>query len=905
VTEADGPGIYPVSIRATDDFERSKSSTVSFSITVNELNSPPQLALPGNQIIDELTPLNVSASATDPDLPANTLTFTLVSGPPGLTLDSTSGAISWTPTEAQGPGNYRVTIQVTDNGTPPASDTRDFFITVNEANSAPSLVNPGTRTVDEHVTFSLTLQGSDSDVPVQSLTYSLLSGPPGMTLTGNQLAWTPDESFGGTTQTIQVRVTDNGSPNLSAIQTFDLVVNEVNNAPLILSPGNKTVDELVTLIVAAQAVDSDTPAQTLTFALASGPAGAVVDAATGQFSWTPAEADGPGTYTVRVKVTDNGSPARSATNTFTVTVNEVNIAPVLAQPAAQTVDEHQLLSLNLSATDSDLPANTLTYLLVSGPSGLTVNAAGLLRWTPGEAHGGGSFSVTVRVRDNGTPQLSDTQTFTVAVNEVNAAPALTRPADQTVNERESLSLQLAATDSDDPPQTLTYDLVSGPSGVSVSASGLLTWTPSESEGGSAYSIVVRVTDNGSPARSDSKLFLITVNDVNTAPTLTRPADQTVDEHVLLSLQLVGADDDLPAQALTYELVSGPAGMSVSSGGLLTWTPGEAEGGNSHTVTVRVRDDGSPALSATQSFSVTVSEVNAAPVLATIASQTMDECANLGLLMVATDADLPVQTLAFSLGEGAPAGATIDGSSGLFTFDQPSGAGVHTVSVIVTDNGTPSLSATQTFTITVNSRPTNVVDLAVGTALSATNTPCTQWKTYYRLTVPSGATRALFELTGLSGDVDLLLRRGAFPTDATFDYASATAGTASEQVVVVTNATLTDLGGEWFVAARNNSGGEAGFRVGTGLPTVVEGGTILLSPEAITLAATPVVFSGDSPQIQWTTVAGEKYQVEVSTDLSAWTVLSNVIVSGPNSTFTDPTPYADNQQRFYRIRQVPQ
>ena len=56
-----------------------------------------------------------TAAATDPDLPFNALTFTLVSPPEGMTIDAASGGIAWTPGEVQGPTNYVITVQVTDN----------------------------------------------------------------------------------------------------------------------------------------------------------------------------------------------------------------------------------------------------------------------------------------------------------------------------------------------------------------------------------------------------------------------------------------------------------------------------------------------------------------------------------------------------------------------------------------------------------------------------------------------------------------------------------------------------------------------------------------------------------------------------------------------------------------------
>src|SRR5437660_124586 len=146
--------------------------------------------------------------------------------------------------------------------------------------------------------------------------------------------------------------------------------------------------EQTTLNVSASATDADLPANSLTFALVSAPLGMSINPASGAISWTPSEAQGPSTNVVSVSVTDNGVPALSVTNSFTVTVTEVNLAPVLSVPADQTIDEQTTLSVSASATDADLPANTLSFALVSAPTGMTINpASGAISWTPSEAQG--------------------------------------------------------------------------------------------------------------------------------------------------------------------------------------------------------------------------------------------------------------------------------------------------------------------------------------------------------------------------------------------------------------------------------------------------------------------------------------------------------------------------------------
>ncbi len=101
-----------------------------------------------------------------------------------------------------------------------------------------------------------------------------------------------------------------------------------------------------------------------------------------------------------------------------------------------------------------------------------------------------------------------------------------------------------------------------------------------------------------------------------------------------------------------------------------------------------------------SFSASTAPPNTAPVLAPIANQLLVLGQTLSLTASATDADLPSQTLTFSLGTGAPAGATIGPASGQLSWMPANAPATNTLSVIVTDNGIPSLSATQSFTVIV-------------------------------------------------------------------------------------------------------------------------------------------------------------------------------------------------------------
>jgi hypothetical protein len=400
-----------------------------------------------------------------------------------------------------------------------------------------------------------------------------------------------------------------------------------------------------------------------------------------------------------VRVFDNGSPSISVTNSFQVIVTEVNSAPVLTVPGTQTIAEQTALNVTATATDSDLPANTLSFALVSGPTGLTVSAAGAIAWTPTEAQGPSTNTVTVRVFDNGSPSISVTNSFQVVVTEVNSAPVLTVPGTQTIAEQTVLNVSATATDSDLPANTLSFALVSGPTGLTVSAAGIIAWTPTEAQGPSTNTVTVRVFDNGSPSISVTNSFQVIVTEVNSAPLLTVPSTQTIAEQTALNVNATATDSDLPANTLSFALVSGPTGLTVSAAGIIAWTPTEAQGPSTNTVTVRVFDNGSPSSSATNSFQVIVTEVNRAPVLAPIADRTNSIGQTVNFTVTATDSDFPTNSFLFSLGAGAPAGATINPNDGGFNWTVPGpSSSTNTFTIIVTDNGTPSMSSTQSFRI---------------------------------------------------------------------------------------------------------------------------------------------------------------------------------------------------------------
>src|SRR5690606_18372287 len=98
-------------------------------------------------------------------------------------------------------------------------------------------------------------------------------------------------------------------------------------------------------------------------------------------------------------------------------VLEDNQPPTLAAIPDLTISEGSLLMLTNVASDLDLPLQKLSFSLENGaPTGASINAkSGVLTWEPSGLQGGSTYSITVKVTDDGQPPMSASQTFSVQV----------------------------------------------------------------------------------------------------------------------------------------------------------------------------------------------------------------------------------------------------------------------------------------------------------------------------------------------------------------------------------------------------------------------------------------------------------------------------------------------------------
>jgi len=280
--------------------------------------------------------------------------------------------------------------------------------------------------------------------------------------------------------------------------------------------------------------------------------------------------------------------------------------------------------------------------------------------------------------------------------EVNDAPEITSTAITSGTVGEAYTYDVDATDPDE-GDTLAYSLDAAPTGMAiVAATGVISWTPAAA---GTFSVIVSVSDG---ELTDTQNFALTVSEAevepepeNTAPEITSTAVTSVTLPAAYSYAVVATDAE--GDTLTYDLIPkygfAPVGMTISSAGVINWTPTVADVGI-HSVTVEVSDG---ELTDEQSFTVTVSPVPVGPTVVSLLP--LDAIVGEAYAGAVTATAGDDATLTYSL-VGAPTGMTIVAATGVISWT-PAAAGNQVVTVVVTDAAL--LSDTEDFTIVVAAR----------------------------------------------------------------------------------------------------------------------------------------------------------------------------------------------------------
>ena len=618
--------------------------------------------------------------------------------PAGLSLNSSTGAITGTPTTA---GTPSFTVTATDSETPTAhTATKNLSITVNPQLSV-TTSSLGAAVVG--TAYNQTLAAAGGITPY---TWAVTTGslPAGLSLNASTgvITGTPTGPLVGT-DNFTVTATDSESPTKTASANLSI---SVSAPPLSVTTSTLAAGTLGIAYSATVAATGGITPYAWSISAGSLPAGLTLNASTGLISGTPT-GNVTGAVNFTVKVTDSETPtALSATAALSITISATPLS-VTTATLPGGIAQSVYAGASLAATGGVTP---YSWAVTTGslPVGLSLNSStGAISGTPTTA---GTVSFTVTATDSETPtaqtatkNLSITigPQLTVTTSSLGAA-AVGAAYNQTLAAAGGIS-----------PYGWAVTVGSLPAGLSLNAStGAITGTPTGPQTGT-IGFTVTVTDSESPTKTASASLSIIVSAPPLSVTTSSLAAGTLG--TAYSATVSGTGGITP---YTWSISAGslPAGLTLNaSTGLISGTPTGSVTGPVN-FTVKVTDAETPtAQTATAALSITIS---AAP-LSVVTSSLPNGIAQSVYVGATLQAAGGVSPYTWAVTTGSlPAGLSLNSSTGAIS-GTPTTAGPSNFTVTVTDSQTPTAgTATKNLSITIGPQLT-VTTTSLGAAVVGT------------------------------------------------------------------------------------------------------------------------------------------------------------------------------------------
>ncbi|MGE6382979.1 beta strand repeat-containing protein, partial [Shewanella baltica] len=333
-----------------------------------------------------------------------------------------------------------------------------------------------------------------------------------------------------------------------------------------------------------------------------------------------------GTCTIDANQAGDGSYLAATQVSRSFTVNAV-VPGVPTIGAASAADSQA--SVSFTAPIFNGGSSITGYTVTSSPGGFNASGAASPITVTGLANGSPYTFSVVATNAIGSSSAS------VASNSVtpNGAPVISGTPTLSVNQ--DVSYQFTPTASDSVGDVLSFSIANKPAWATFNTTtGTLSGTPSNQDVGVTNGIIISVSDGALSASLPA--FNLSVVNINDAPTISSTAIIAATQDAAYSYTFAAADIDV-GDVLTFSAVTKPSWLSFNAAtGLLSGTPGNADVG-AHPVTLRVTDtDG---LTADQSFSITVTNVNDAPTISSTAITAATQDAAYSYTFAAADTDV--------------------------------------------------------------------------------------------------------------------------------------------------------------------------------------------------------------------------------------------------------------------------
>ena len=698
------------------------TATLSFTITVEGVGTPNKAPVAVGTISDktlkvggDALTVDVSSNFSDPDDELLSYIFHF-SDPSKINASVTGSTVLLTGVAA---GTVTVTVRARDTGNLSADQTFSLIV-VSSQNRAPTtndtipaqILGVGTPAT------TIDVSGNFSDPDSDTLTYTATSS--NTKIATVSVSNTTISITGVALGTATITVTATDPSGLTATQTFSVTVSPPNRAPVAVGT---MPDQTATVGGSPATIDmtnyfSDPDGDTLTYtdSIDTEIAPNAIQITISFGRTLTISATKPGTIQLTVTATDPGGLTATQSCTITMFIGDNRPPAVLRTISDQTLKVNEQFTIDAMDTYfTDPNGDTLGHTFFSSDTSI-------VGFTIGGPTGGATFlalaagTAKIDIEAEDPSGLTATLSFSITV-EGGGTPNKAPVAVGTISAKtlkvggDALTVDVSSNFSDPDGDSLSYAFgFSDPSKINASVTGataLLT-------GVAAGTVTVTATATDTANSSATQTFsLIVVSSQNRAPT----TNDTIPAQILgvgtpaTTLDVSSNFTDPDSDTLSYTATSsdtkiatvGVSNTTVSITGVALGTA---------TITVTATDPSG--LTAKQTFSVTVSAPNRAPVVVgTIPKQTLiigGDAVTLDVSSSFSDPDGDPLSYAFDFSDPSKINASVTGATVLLT-----GVAAGTVTVTVTATDTTNLSATQTFTVeATEGTQNNNSPVAVGT-----------------------------------------------------------------------------------------------------------------------------------------------------------------------------------------------
>ncbi len=516
---------------------------------------------------------SVEATLLATDTENDEVSFAVLSEPENGQLSIVDNLLTYMPNENFF-GSDNAEIQVIDihGGT----SVFQVNIEIAAVNDVPIILTESVETAEDQ-SVSMTLEIDDVDDTL--FTYTIASAPSLGTATISEnglLTYSPSENLFGA-DSVTVSVTD--SSNAETSRDIPILITPVNDAPEFVGDNDIRTDEdaSVELILLATDIESDD----VSFAVLSEPENGQLSIVDNLLNYVPND-NFFGSDNAELEVSD----IHGGTSMFRVNIEiaAVNDAPNILSESIETAEDQ---SVNISLEIDDVDDTMFTYVIASAPSlgTATISENGLLTYTPSE-NLFGADNVTVSVTDNSSAET--TRELPILITPVNDAPEFTGDTEISVDEDNSVTVNLLVQDLED--DTILYSVMNTPEGWSaVISDDVLELTPKANDNGS-FQFQIDISDG-----TDSTLqtIAVNVNPINDAPFISNDTislSVTQDRSVSSSVSFEDIDD---GDELTLNVATQPTSgqVTLSQNGQFQYTPNSGATGTDSFVIEASDQDG--------------------------------------------------------------------------------------------------------------------------------------------------------------------------------------------------------------------------------------------------------------------------------------------------------------------------